>query len=92
MDQFKPKGAVLVSPTGAVNHKGCWGSHGRDLHLLVTLQAAVWVCAHIRGECQFEGLRAAWPNKMDAESGIPWRSLGKLSPRLVSSRILGPKH
>lgn len=51
------KSRVLVSPTGVpskgcirrtgagrlgrLDHKGCWGGHIRDLHLLVTLWAAI---------------------------------------------------
>ena len=55
------KGGVLVSSTGVhqgkalggkeeiVDHKGCWGSHIRNLHFLVTLRLLCRESSCIKG-------------------------------------------
>ena len=59
-----------------VSHKGCWGSHIRNLLL------PLW--AVIQGMCLCERASVRLsppgdlPNRMEAEAAIPWRSLAQL--------------
>lgn len=60
------------------DHKGCWGSHVRDFHLLVTLWAIIQGM-HLHGASVsiLRSLQATWTNKMDVKVAIPWNSLVK---------------
>lgn len=56
-------------------YKGCWGSHIRNLHLLVSVAA---MCLHEGSRVSLRPLQATWPNIMDAQPAKPWNSLAEL--------------
>lgn len=48
-----------------IGYQCCRGRHIRNLHLLVTLQAAIQgLCLHDRAGVSVRPLLATWPNKM----------------------------
>ena len=61
-------------------------------HLLACNSAGCYgrMCL-LEGWGQFKAPESTWPNKMDAESAIPWRSLAKLSTRFMRFACIIPE-
>lgn len=94
--QFKPKeqgvGRLLGSHTGRMHKRKALRVRWRGL-LLKSYQECIFTYASVdcylghvlvRGACIIlRSLEAAWPNKMGAEAGVPWRGLVKLLTRAI---------
>lgn len=74
------KGKAMGDRRDATDQKGCWGSHFRNFHMLVTLRVSIYgMHLHEGASVSLRPPKAAWPNKMIAGAAIPWSSLVKIN-------------